>query len=60
MAANISFETIITSIKKNLFHQRMVDFLNKLKLSDQKYQTNRNVRYENYKGKLLFPMEDFV
>ena len=38
----------------------MVDFVNKLDLSDQKDQTNGNVKYENYKGKLLFPMNDFV
>ena len=34
--------------------------MNKLELSDQKYQTNGNVRYENYKGKFLLPMKDFV
>ena len=38
----------------------MVDFVNKLELSDKKYQTNRNIGYENYKGKLLFPMNKFV
>ena len=37
----------------------MVDFVNKLDLSDKKYQTNENVRDEHYKVKLLFPMEDF-
>ena len=38
----------------------MVGFVNKLKLSDQKYHTNGNVRDENYNEKLLFPMKDFV
>ena len=35
-------------------------FVNKLELSDEKYQTNRNVRYENCKVDLLFTMKDFV
>ena len=38
----------------------MVDFVNKLELSGQKYQTNTIVRNENYNGKFLFPMKDFV
>ena len=38
----------------------MVYFVNKLELSDQKYHTNANVRYEYYKEKFLFPMKDFV
>ena len=38
----------------------MVDFLNKPELVYQKYQTNGIIRDENYKGKLLFTMEDFV
>ena len=38
----------------------MADFLNKLDLSDQKYQINGNVRDDNYKGDLLFPMKYFV
>ena len=38
----------------------MMHFLNKLKFSDQKYQTNGNVRYENYKGKLFFTIKYFV
>ena len=38
----------------------MVNFVNKLGLSDQKYQTNGNLIDENYKEKLLFPMKDFV
>ena len=38
----------------------MVDFVNKLDTSDQKYQTNENERDENYKGKLSYPMKDFV
>ena len=38
----------------------MVDFLNKLELSDQKYHSNGKGIAENYKGKFLFPMKDFV
>ena len=38
----------------------MVDFVDKLELSDQEYHTNVNVRDEHYKGKLLFPMNYFV
>ena len=36
----IKLEAMITSIKKYFFHQSMMIFLNKLELSDQKYQTN--------------------
>ena len=35
----------------------MVDFVNKLDLSDQNCHTNLNLRDENNKGKLLFPMK---
>ena len=38
----------------------MVDFVDKLELSDQKYQTNGIVRDENYKGKFLFNINYFV
>ena len=38
----------------------MADFLNKLEISDQKYQTNGNVRDENSKGKILFLIKEFV
>ena len=38
----------------------MVDFVNKVEFKDQKYQTNGTVRDGSYKGKLLFPMKDFV
>ena len=34
--------------------------MNKLELIDQKYQTNVNLRYKNYKGNILFTMEEFV
>ena len=37
----------------------MMDFMNKIKLSDQKYQTNGNVRDKNYKINFLFPMKYF-
>ena len=58
--ANIEFEAIVHSTKKYFLYQRMVDFLNKLDLSYQKYQANGNVRRKHYKGKLLFPMKGFV
>ena len=38
----------------------MVKFVNKIELSDQKHQTAGNIRGENYKGKFLFAMKDFV
>ena len=38
----------------------MVDFVNKIELSDQIYQNNGIVRYENYKGRCIFPMRDLV
>ena len=43
-----------------MFHQRMVRFVNKLKLSDRKYQANITVKDENYRGKLLFTVRDFM
>ena len=58
--SNTGFESIIPSIKKNLFLQSLMDFVNKLYLSDQKYHTNGNIEDENYKGKFLFTMKDFV
>ena len=57
IVTNIKFESILASIKNYIFHQHMVNFLNKIQLSDQKYQTNRNIREKNYKGKFLFPMK---
>ena len=60
IVTNIEFETIISSIKKDLFNQRMVGFVNKIDLSDKKYQSNGIVRDDIYKGKLLFPMKYFV
>ena len=60
IVTNIEFEARIPSIKKNFFHQRMVEFANKLDSSDQKYQTNGIVRDENYKGKFLFAMKYFL
>ena len=35
-------------------------FFNILYLNDNKYQTNVTIRYEGYKGKLLFNMKAFV
>ena len=58
--SNTEFEAINTSIKTNLFHQHMMNSVNKLYLSNQKYQTNGNLRDENYNGKFLFTIKDFV
>ena len=38
----------------------MVNFGNELDFNDHEYQTNRTLRDESYKGKLLFAMKDFV
>ena len=35
-----------------------MDFVNKLDFSDQKHQTNGNLRYEHCKRNFLFPMKD--
>ena len=56
---NMELESILSSIKKYSFHYCMVYFVNKLELSYQIYQTNGNVRDENYNGKSLFPINDF-
>ena len=44
IVTNIEFESIVPSIKNYLFHQCMVDFVNKLELRGPKFQTNGNVR----------------
>ena len=38
----------------------MVNFVNKLELSDKKFQTNGNVRYGNNNGKFIFPIKYFL
>ena len=38
----------------------MVGFLKTLELSDHKYQTDVNLRDENYNGNFLFPMKNFL
>ena len=38
----------------------MVDFMNKLDINDEKHQSNGNVRDNNYKSRLLFPIKYFV
>ena len=38
----------------------MVGFLKTLELSDHKYQTDVNLRDENYNGNILFLMKEFV
>ena len=60
IATNILFEAIVISIKKYLFCQHVLDFVNKLEWSSQKYQANVNVWDEKYKGKFLFPMKEFL
>ena len=55
IVTNIQFEATITSIKKGIFPQHMMNYVNKIQLSDQQYQTNWNVRVVNYNGKFLFP-----
>ena len=60
IVSNIELWAIIPSIGKNLFHQHMMNFVNKLELSDQKYELNGNLRDENYKERFLFPIKDFV
>ena len=37
-----------------------MDIVNEIELIDQKHQTNGNIRDENYKGKFLFTIKDFV
>ena len=46
--------------KRNFFHQHMIDFVSILEPNNQKYRSYGTLIDENYKGKLLFPMEDFV
>ena len=41
IVTNFEFESIIPSIKNNLFHQRMVDLVNKLELSDKNIKLMR-------------------
>ena len=48
IVTNIEFYAIVPSIRKYFFNQRMVGFLNKIELSDKKYQTNGNERDERY------------
>ena len=38
----------------------MMNFVSTFELNNQKYQTNETLRYDNYKGKLLFIMTDFL
>ena len=60
MVKNIEFEAKIPSIKNNLFNQIMVNSLNKLEFSDDKYQTICTILYGNDKGEFLFPKNEFV
>ena len=59
IAPNIYFEATVPKIKKNFFHLHMIEFINVLGLKNQKYQ-NGTVRYENYKGKYLFPIKELI
>ena len=57
----MEFESIVPLIKNLVFFiSAWLIFLNKLKLSDQKYQTNGNLRYDNYNGKSLFTMKNVL
>ena len=38
----------------------MIDFVNKLELSDQKYHNNGNIRDENFNEMFLFSMKEIV
>ena len=60
MGSNIYFETVVPTTKGNLFHQHMIEFVNKLDFNYRKYQTNGTSREESYKDKFLFPMKEFV
>ena len=60
IVSNIEFKAIVPSIKKSFFYQHMMNFLNKLDSSGQKYQNNGNVRDEHYKENFSFPMQEFV
>ena len=60
IVSNTEFEVIIPSIKINFFHRRMMNSVNELDLSYQKYHTNGNGGDENYKQKSLFPINDIV
>ena len=51
---NIKFEAIFPSIKKNLFHQHMVNYFNKLEFNNQNFQSNGTVIDDNYKGGFFF------
>ena len=58
--AGIYFEAVVPTRKNNLFHQLMIGFVNLWELNYHKYQTNGTVRDENYNGKFVFPMKDFM
>ena len=60
IVTNMEFEAIIPSIKNDFFHQHMMNFVNKIELSYEKYQTNGNVIDEKYKGSILFHMKELV
>ena len=38
----------------------MLDFFSILESNNQKYKTNETIIYENYKGKFIFNMSDFL
>ena len=60
MGANIYVEAVVPERKNNFFHQRMIEFVNILELKYLNYQTNVNLRYKDYRVKLLFNMKDFL
>ena len=60
IVSKVEFEAIIPSIKNYFFHPRIINFVNKLELSDQKYQNIGNVKYEHYKERILFYINGFL
>ena len=59
IVTNIEFEPVVPSIE-TIFHQHMVNFVNKLEFNVHKYESNETIRDDNYKGWFLFTMKDFV
>ena len=60
MGAKKYFEAIDPTTKNNFFHHCMIEFVNRLKFNDHKYKINGTKIDKNYKGKLLFTMQDFL
>ena len=59
IVTDIGSEAISPGIKRKLFYHLRIGFVNRLKLKNQKYQSNGNRREENYKGNFSFPTKEF-